>query len=263
MRNAAGTPFFLYVAHPMPHIPIATSEAFHGHSLAGRYGDVIEELDWSVGQILGALTTLDIDRNTIVVFTSDNGAWLNMAEQVYERGERGNKVQGDVGWSGLLRGSKGSTWEGGIRTPAIIRWPAVIAAGRVSPEIVSILDLYPTFMSTAGGRIADGPATDGQDILPLLRSTGASPRKELFYFLGAEIQAVRDPTWKLRIGPPEGAGRAGRGAAPLPPVTELFNLQLDPAERHNVAAVHPEIVSRLRARMDAFRQELSTDKSPR
>jgi arylsulfatase A len=247
IRESANRPFFAYVAHPMPHIPIAASQDFHGHSVAGRYGDVVEELDWSVGQVLAALKQRNLDRNTVVVFMSDNGPWLAMSEQLYDRAERGTKLQGEVGWSGVLRGSKGSTWEGGVRVPGIIRWPGTIPAGRVSSDIVSIMDLYPTFVRAAGGRIAADRPIDGVDVTAVLKGTGPSARKELFYFLNANLQAVREGEWKVRVAPPDGAAR---GAAPA---VELFNLAVDPAERHNVAATNPEIVSRLKQKIEAFK----------
>jgi arylsulfatase A len=237
IRNSAGRPFFIYLAHPMPHVPVASSREFHGHSLAGRYGDAVEELDWSVGQIITALQQRHVDRNTVLVFMSDNGPWIDAGLQAYDRGERGVKSQGDVGWAGLLRGGKGSTWEGGVRVPGIVRWPGTVAGGRVTAEIVSILDWFPTFVHLAGGRMPTDRAIDGVDLTPLLRGIGPSPRTELFYFLGSTLEAVRDGEWKLRVagGP------------------QLFNLNTDPAERYNVASIHPVIVTRLRAKMGAFR----------
>lgn len=236
--DAGSSPFFIYVAYPMPHIPIAASEKFRGHSIAGRYGDVIEEIDWGVGQVLAALKARNLDRNTVTVFMSDNGPWVTMAEQLYDRGERGTKQQGDVGWSGMLRGSKGTTWEGGIRVPGIVRWPGTIPGGRVSSDIVSILDLYPTFVAAAGGKMPADRPIDGVDMTALLKGTGSSARKDLFYFVNSAIQAVRDGEWKLVV-------------APGP--TALFNLNSDPAERHDVAASNPEVVARLRSKIDTFK----------
>ena len=237
IRESAGRPFFIYVAHPMPHIPIATSEEFHGHSLAGRYGDVVEELDWSVGQVLAALKERHVDSNTVTVFMSDNGPWVDASLQVYNRGARGAKSQGDVGWAGLLRGSKGSTWEGGIRVPGIVRWPGTVAGGRVSSDIVSILDWFPTFVNAAGGKMSTDRPIDGVDITALLKGTGPSARRDLYYFFRSELEAVREGDWKLRVA-----------AAPL-----LFNLSTDPAERYNVAVANPEIVARLQAKIGAFK----------
>jgi arylsulfatase A len=264
IRSAPDRPFFVYLAHNMPHIPIGTSEPFKGHSRAGRYGDVVEEIDWSVGQLLETLRDLRLDRETIVVFQSDNGPWVSMAEQTYDRGERGTKVQGDIGWPGLLRGSKGSTYEGGVRVPGIVLWPGTIPGGAVSADTISVMDWYPTFVHLAGGSISAGHPVDGIDVSAFLKGAAAHPRQELFYYGGANIQAVRDGAWKLRIGPPERAGRGGRGAPAgrggagrsnepdAEPTIELFNVDTDPAERFNVAAAHPDIVARLRARMDDF-----------
>ncbi|MEO7180768.1 MAG: sulfatase, partial [Gemmatimonadaceae bacterium] len=231
IRESAGRPFFIYVAHPMPHIPIATSEEFHGHSLAGRYGDVVEELDWSVGQVLAALKERHLDSNTVTVFMSDNGPWLDASERLYDRGSRGMKAQGDIGWAGVLRGGKGSTWEGGIRVPGIVRWPGTITGGRASSDIVSILDWFPTFVNAAGGKMSTDRPIDGVDLTALLKGTGPSARTDLYYFLQAKLEAVREGEWKLRVE-----------AAP-----QLFHLSTDPSERYDVAAAYPEIVARLQA----------------
>ena len=237
IRESAGRPFFIYVAQPMPHIPVASSEEFHGHSLAGRYGDAVEELDWSVGQIMAALKERHVDSNTVMVFMSDNGPWTDAALQTYDRGDRGVKLRGEVGWAGLLRGGKGSTWEGGVRVPGIVRWPGNLAGGRVSSDIVSILDWFPTFVHLAGGKMPTDRPIDGVDMTPLLRATGPSPRRDLFYFFRSTLEAVRDGEWKLRV-----AGEP-----------QLFNLNTDPAERFDVAALYPEIVARLQAKMSAFK----------
>lgn len=267
IRGSAGQPFFLYLAHPMPHIPIGTSDEFKGHSRAGRYGDVIEELDWSVGQVLATLEATGLDRNTITLFTSDNGPWVVASENVYDRGVRGVKEVGDVGWAGLLRGSKASTWEGGIRVPAIVRWPGTIPGGRRSADMVSIMDLFPTFASLAGATMPRDRAIDGLDILPLLLGKGPSPRQEFFYFIGANIQAVRQGPWKLTLaasGAAVGRGPArGRAAeaAEAPAGPDLFNLDVDPAERFNLAKAHPEMVERMRARMEEFQAQLTAGAS--
>ena len=238
IRESAGTPFFIYVAHPMPHIPIASSEEFRGHSLAGRYGDVVEELDWSVGQVLAALRERHLDSNTVTLFMSDNGPWLDVSQQVYDRGARGVKAQGDVGWAGVLRGGKGSTWEGGVRVPGIVRWPGTVAGGHMSSDIVSILDWFPTFVNAAGGKMPSDRPIDGVDITALLKGSGPSARRDLFYFRQSTLEAVRDGEWKLRIASGE---------------PQLFNLNTDASERFNVAAGNPEIVARLQAKMSAFK----------
>jgi len=286
MRASASQPFFVYLAHNMPHIPIGTSDSFKGHSRAGRYGDVIEEIDWSVGQVLSTIKQLGLDRKTITVFMSDNGPWVTMGQQTYDRQARGTKIVGDVGWAGLLRGSKGDTYEGGIRVPAIFRWPGTIPAAHVSADMASIMDLFPTFVDLAGGKPPSDRPFDGLNILPLLKG-GASPRKEFFYFSGGTMQAVRQGSWKLRIAP---AGRgggmpaAGRGGG-MPPggpgggmpaagpggggqpasaaaEPELFNLDTDPAERYNAAAEHPDLVAQLRARMQSVDATLRASSPP-
>jgi arylsulfatase A-like enzyme len=279
IRANRSQPFFVYVAHNLPHIPIGTSDQFKGHSRAGRYGDVIEEIDWSVGEILATVQQSGIDRNTLIVFMSDNGPWVVNAELRYDRHERGAKLQGDVGWPGMLRGSKGSTYEGGVRVPGIIRWPGTIAAGRTSADIVSALDLFPTFVGLTGGKVSPQHPVDGLDISRFLKSGGPSPRTDYFYFSGATIQALRQGPWKLRVGPAEDVGpRAGtpitaadqaaaaRGrdtsAATPALLVELFNVDVDPAERFNVAAEHADIVAQLRARMDAFGAALKASAPP-
>jgi len=247
IRGTAGQPFFLYIAHPMPHVPLGTSPDFKGRSRAGRYGDVIEELDWSVGQVLATLESSGLDRRTIVVFASDNGPWVVASETVYDRGVRGTKEIGDIGWAGLLRGSKASTWEGGIRVPAIVRWTGRIPGGRRSADMVSIMDIFPTLVSLAGGSMPTDRPIDGLNVLPLLLGTGPTPRREFFYFIGANVQAVRQESWKLTL------------ASSRP---ELFNLDVDPAERFDKASAQPEVARRLQARIDAFQSELTPTSSP-
>jgi arylsulfatase A-like enzyme len=290
IRESAGQPFFLYIAHPMPHIPLGTSERFRGRSRAGRYGDVIEEIDWSVGEVQNALRQQGVDHNTITVYISDNGPWVTAAERLYDRAERGSKELGDVGWAGLLRGAKQSTWEGGMRVPAMVRWPAQIPAGQTSADMVSTMDWYTTLLRAAGAAVPADRPVDGLDILPMLKGAAASPRGEFFYFAGASLQAVREGPWKLRVAAPEGEGRRGgagggrqgagpgrggraAGAAPptaptaavgpqatstSAPVAELFNLDIDPSERYNVAAAHADIAGRLRARIEAFRGQVTS-----
>jgi arylsulfatase A len=292
IRASAGQPFFIWMAHPMPHVPIGTSEEFRGRSRAGRYGDVVEELDWSVGEVQKTLTEMKLDRNTIIVYMSDNGPWVSVGERLYDRKERGTKELGDVGWAGLLRGAKQSTWEGGVRVPAVVRWPAMIPGGRISADMVSTMDLYTTFVRAAGAAVPSDRPVDGVDILPLLRGTGPAPRSEFFYFAGANLQGVREGAWKLRVaadasadGSRQGGRGRGRGdaggvagvggeapstaggaAGAQGPDTaratavgepELFNLENDPSERFNVAATHGEVVARLRARMESMLKEIA------
>ena len=177
-------PFFLYFAHSMPHVPIAASPAFKGKSGAGLFGDVIEEVDWSVGEIMRTLDEQGLTKNTLVVFTSDNGPWLTF----------GNHAGNTAG----LREGKGTAWEGGQRVPCIMRWPAVVPAGTICNNIASTIDLLPTIADICK---AKQPALkiDGVNILPLLRHTvGANPRNEFVYYYDANnLKGVRVGQWKL------------------------------------------------------------------
>ncbi|MBS1823564.1 MAG: sulfatase [Acidobacteria bacterium] len=257
-------PFFLYLAHNMPHISVGTSPEFAGHSRAGRYGDAIEEIDWSVGEVLRALKETGKDRNTVVVFTSDNGPWLAVGEDTYNHNERGTKEVGDVGWAGLLKGGKSSTYEGGVRVPTVARWPGVFPAGKTTAELASVLDIYATFVSMAGGTIPESRKIDGVDITSLLKGGRTSPRHELFYYSHDTIQCVRQGPWKLRIAPvgADGVTKKAYGATTGEMVTELYNLDTDPSERFNRAAKEPEIVARLSSRMKQFDDALKATRLP-
>jgi len=244
IRESGSQPFFLYIAYNMPHLPLGVPAAFQGRSRAGRYGDVIEEIDWSVGQVLGALRDAGVDRNTVTVYFSDNGPWSNAEARSYQE----TQSLWDVGWAGLLRGTKATTWEGGVRVPGIVRWPAGIPAGRVSADMASALDLFPTLVHVAGGKVPDDRPMDGVDLMPLLAGQGPSPRHELFYFQGAVPEALRQDAWKLRV-----VATPGREGVVAP---ELYDLDRDPGERHDVAGEHPDVVARLRARLEAFKASL-------
>ncbi len=225
-------PFFLYLAYAMPHLPVRTSNAFRNQSRSGLYGDVIQTIDWSVGQILKTLQDSGMDENTLVIFTSDNGPWLNLPARMLQDGNQ----PWHAGSPGLLRGAKGTTYEGGVRTPCIIRWPGKIAAGRRSAEIVSSLDLFRTFTNL--GR-ANMPSTlsDSYDLGPfLLGKTQRSPRRHLFYFHGQRLDGLRMGPWKIRY-------KDG---------LELYNLDLDPAEQYNRANENPDIVAKLSRRLESM-----------
>ena len=239
IREAQNQPFFLYVAYNMPHLPISTSEKFRGTSGAGRYGDVIQELDWSVGEILAALRAANLDRKTLVVFMSDNGPWLNAGPRMMQ----GGVDPWDVGSPGSLRGSKGTSYEGGFRVPAIMRWTGTIPPGQESAAIASNLDLFPTVLQMAGVSLPPDRPIDGRDILPLLTKRAAPAAREFFYFVGGNVEAVREGRWKFRLA------AAGRGQ-PLEP--ELYNLDVDPSERYNVAKDQPGLAARLGQRLQAF-----------
>jgi arylsulfatase A-like enzyme len=229
-------PFFLYLAHTFPHVPLFASGQFKGQSRRGLYGDVVEEVDWSVGQLLAALRHEGLDQNTFVFFTSDNGPWL---------------VQGEAGGSaGLLRDGKGSTWEGGMREPAIAWWPGRVRSGVVSHELACTMDLFTTSLALAGARVPTDRAIDGLDLAPILFGNGPSPREVFFYYRGTQLYAARKGGFKAHF-----ITRSGYGPdAPIahePPL--LFDLGRDPAEQFNVAADHPGILAEITSEIQRHR----------
>ncbi len=220
--------FFLYLAHNLPHIPLFRGEAFKGVSARGIYGDVVEEVDWSVGQVVRALEEAGIAGNTLVVFTSDNGPWLSF------------KTHG--GSAGLLRDGKGSTWEGGMREPTVFWWP-----GRLKPGVVqsmgSTLDLFPTAASLAGVELPADRVYDGVDLSPVLFGTGEGQRDSMFYYHGARLFAVRQGPFKAHFLTK--TSYVGQKEAEVHDPPLLFQVEEDPAERYDIAAAHPEIVAGL------------------
>jgi len=254
IRSARDGPFFLYLAYTMPHFPLHTAERFRSSSPRGLYGDVVAGIDWSVGRILETLRDEGLEDSTLVIFTSDNGPSTGL--------------ELDGGSPGPLRGGKSTTWEGGFRVPFIARWPGRIPPGRVSAEVTTILDLFPTLLGLAGAQLPDDRPLDGKDIAGLLEGREGSPREAFYYFLGPVVEAVRVGPWKLRRGTvgyqllPElpriihQSGEQGRSftTAPFFPdlEVELYNVELDPSERFNVAADHPQLVEELGKRMEEF-----------
>lgn len=226
MRGARNDPFFVYLPYTMPHTPLFRSPAFAGRSLGGRYGDVVEEIDWSVGQIRQALLELDLAENTLLVFSSDNGPWLSM--------------QTEGGFAGLLRNGKGTTFEGGMRVPTVFWWPATVAPGVVS-ELGSTLDIFATVAQLTG---ADpSTAVDGMDLSPVLRSAAASPRRELAYYRAGRLYAYRAGPWKVHF---VSEGSYGIGPERTEHETPLlYHLGNDPSERFDVAAQHPQVLAQL------------------
>ena len=225
--NKSG-PFFLYVAHSLPHIPLARSDAFVGHSSGGIYGDVIEELDWSVGQVIDALRAAGIDRNTLVLFTSDNGPWLS--------------YRSHGGSAGPLKEGKGTTWEGGVRTPAIFWWPGTVRPSTVT-GIGSALDLLATAATLSGATLPTDRTVDSIDLSRTLTGTSPSPRDELFYYWDNELRAVRVGNYKAHFITSGSYGEGEARTEHSPPL--LFDLSVDPSERVNVAADHPDIVAEI------------------
>jgi arylsulfatase A-like enzyme len=249
-------PFFLYVPHSMPHVPLGVSENFRGKSRQGLYGDVIMEIDWSVGRILEALKRAGLERETLVVYTSDNGPWLNFGNH--------------AGSAGPLREGKGGEWEGGVREPCIMRWPGRIKAGWVCREMAATMDILPTFAAAAGAALP-AKKIDGLDLGPLLTGkANLSPRRELLYYYGTVFQAVRQGKWKLHVPHTytsyEGL-ESGRDGFPGPTVQrrtgyELYDLENDIGERDNVIERFPEVAGRLLLRAEQAREELGDGDRP-
>ncbi|MGE0378876.1 MAG: sulfatase [Planctomycetaceae bacterium] len=243
-------PFFLYVPHAMAHVPLFVSEKFAGKSEQGLYGDVMMELDWSVGQILGAIARHGLDDNTLVIYTSDNGPWLSYGNH--------------AGSAGPLREGKGTMWEGGVREPCLMRWPGRIPAGSVCHEFAATIDIFPTVAKLIGAKLPDHPI-DGLDIWPLMAGSpdAKSPHEAYFYYWGNELQAVRSGDWKLHF-PHEYRtldGPAGRDGTPskykqVHTDLALYNLRTDVGETRDLKQDYPEIVARLRVMADRARSEL-------
>ena len=261
MEKNRGQPFFLYYASPLPHKPLFASQEIYKKSGLGLYGDSMLELDRAVGEIFAKLKELKIDEKTFVVFTSDNGPWYG----------------GDTAG---LRGMKGLTWDGGVREPFIARWPGKIPAGHVSREPAIMMDIFTTTLTAAGISIPRNRAIDGKDIFPLMTSDAKSPHDAIFSMRGDQLRTVRAGNWKLHVSPPDKPKtmkpdevwidkRAPDGVTILAPFEQahpsqypgvltgdetksgsLFDLEADPAEQHDVAVGHPDVVKRLRALFD-------------
>jgi len=230
--------FFVYLAYAMPHLPLYPGEEFAGKSGRGTYGDVVEEIDHHVGRVLDHLTKLGLAKDTLVVFTSDNGPWII-------KGEEG-------GSSGLLRDGKGSTWEGGVRVPAIFWQPGVVDAGRVVRETASTLDLLPTAFARAGQALPTGRMLDGRDMSALLRGESVD-RDPLFFYGPSELHAVRMGPWKLHIKTSSQTGKKHfDGKLPL-----LFHLDRDPSEQYDLADKHPDVVKALLALINEHQAEIA------
>lgn len=234
IRESKDSPFFLYLPQTFPHIPLAASAQFRGKSSQGLYGDVVEELDWSVGEILRTLKETGVDDNTLVMFSSDNGPWYQ-------------------GSPGKLRGRKNTTYEGGVREPFIARWPKHIPKGRVSNAVCSMMDVFPTVAGLCGAVLPEKPL-DGLDIWPILAGRKQSlDRDPLLYFNAWDLQCARWGNWKLHV-----ARHNTAAYVPAPPggihnyilpKPELYNLAVDPDESYDVAAENPDVVTRMQSKI--------------
>lgn len=239
IRASKDKPFFLYLAHNMPHVPLFASKAHKGKSERGPYGDAVEEVDWSLGQVLDVLRKEKLDRKTLVFFTSDNGPWLIF-------GEHG-------GSAGLLREGKGSTWEGGMRVPGIAWWPGTVPAGVTTHELACTMDLFTTAVRLAGGKVPDDRPIDGLDLTPLLTGKGKSPRDTMFYYRGPDLYAVRHGPWKAHFITRSGYGR-DKPVEHDPP--ELYHLGRGPGEKTNVAKDNPKVLAKIREIVAAHKKGL-------
>jgi len=260
IRASAKQPFFVYLPHSMVHGPLAASSDFRGKSQHGLLGDAIEEVDWSVGQIIQTLDELKLADNTLVIFTSDNGA--------------------AAGSSLPFRGRKGSNYEGGVREPCIMRWPGKIPAGSDCRQIAGNIDVLPTLAKIAGAPISadntlHGRVLDGRDITPLMFQSQAEPVRDVhLYYHGEQLQAVRKGDWKLIFAgaaqnarnaknPGKQANAGGQKRKPIAPLgPELFNLADDPSETKNLADAKPELVTELRALAQQRGDEIKANKRP-
>lgn len=254
IKSNKNHPFFLYLAHPMPHIPLAASEKFRGKSGdMGLFGDVIMELDWSLGEILKTLDQEKIAGNTLVIVTSDNGPWLHFGD--------------NAGSAGGFREGKATTWEGGTRVPCLIRWPGKIEAGSVNSKLMLNMDLLPTIVAATGAKLPVNKI-DGINFLPLwLNQTTKAPREVFYYYFGKNnLEGVRYKNWKLVL--PHKAttytglhGKDGHpGALSHVDVSEaLFDLAHDPGERYDVQKLYPEIVEKIKALAEQAREDLGDD----
>ncbi len=237
LERSKGSPFFLYFAHTLPHIPLAAGKRFRGRSRQGLYGDVLEEIDWSVGEVLAKIKSLGADNNTLVMFSSDNGPWYQ-------------------GSPGRLRGRKGMTWEGGVREPFIARFPGRIPKGRVCQGLGSMMDVFPTGAKLTGARLPSKPL-DGVDAWPMMSGAAESiDREPLLYFDNVNLQCARWGRWKLHLAR---NNHATWSAAPadghmnLPlPAPELYDLESDSDESYDVSPEHPEIVRQIGAKVETM-----------
>ena len=251
IREAGRNPFFLYVAHTFPHQPLYASARFAGKSKAGKFGDAVEEIDWSVGEIMATLQETGVADNTLVFFTSDNGPWFE-------------------GSAGPFRGRKGQSYEGGFHVPMIVRWPGGLPAGKECREPWMNIDLYPTILNLAGAALPEDRVIDGRDILGLLSGRKTrSPHEALFFYHYDQLEGIRSGRWKYLRRINRYVWPVPLDAAPIPnklggsqlghrwPL--LYDLEVDPGENYNVIDTHPEVSDKLETLLREWESETATN----
>jgi arylsulfatase len=255
INNHRKKPFFIYLAHTMPHVPLAVSDKFKGKSEQGLYGDVMMEIDWSVGEILKTLRVLGLEEKTLVILTSDNGPWANYGNH--------------AGSTGGLREAKATTFDGGNRVPCVMYWKGKIPSGTTCNQMVSNIDIFPTLADLSQAPLPERKI-DGVSLVPLINGTpDARPRESfVYYFNKNDLEAVTDGRYKLvfphrhatyGIYPPGNDGKAGQRPQMEFPKAELYDLRRDPGERYDVLALYPEVVERLNKIADKMREELGDE----
>lgn len=243
IKRSKDKPFFLYLAHSMPHVPLFASKDFKDTSLRGLYGDVITEIDWSVGQVLDTLRAEGLAENTLVVFSSDNGPWLIFKEH--------------GGSAGLLRDGKGSTWEGGMREPTVAWWPGTIKAASVITDMTSTLDMFPTLAKLSGAKMPNDRIYDGYNMADLLKGNAKGKRNIMYYYRGTQLRAIRKGSWKMHLYTrTEYEGKKIQKHDP--PL--LFNVETDPSEKYDVAEKHPDVIEDLKK--EIVKHEATVKKVP-
>jgi arylsulfatase len=255
IKRKKDQPFFVYLPHPMPHVPLYVSDRFKGKSGQGLYGDVMMEIDWGIGEILKALEKNGLEENTLVIFTSDNGPWLNYGNH--------------AGNSGGYREGKGTSFEGGQRVPALVQWKGVVPEGMVCNKLASAIDILPTLAEVAGASLPKNKI-DGVSLLPLLKGDlKANPRESFYYYYRQNsLEAVRDGNWKL-IFPHPGRtyqefqpgkdGKPGKVDGSFPFEGGLYDLRRDPGERYDVSESNPDIVEALQKIANVAREDLGDE----
>ena len=246
IKQNKDNPFFLYLAHNMPHVPLGASENFRGKSKDGFYGDVIEELDWSMGEIMKVLKEQNLDEKTLVIFTSDNGPWIE------------DGIGDHAGSAFPLKGNKMQTWEGGIRVPCIMRWKGQLREGIENNELLTTMDFFPTFSNLSGVEIPQNLTIDGKSFSEVILKDKKSEHKYFYYYAYSHLQAVRDKEWKMVLPRPAKPNYMGWWARKIDAVDEvkLFNMVNDKEEQYNLAAQYPDKVSELMAVIEKARLEL-------